>query len=275
MWRWSWLPLALSLLNATAIASDLVREQRYAIEIKESLAVGKAISLKAGDQEFLAIHGEAVAGEARGAAILLHGMGGDPAWSPVIQPLRIGLPDHSWETLSLQMPVAPAGADGWSYTALIPEAAPRISAAIEFLKQRKIKKIVIIGHSLGVRMGLEALASGLPKEVIAFVAIGTPTNSGDTETGVLGALAKINLPILDIYGSRDLSSVVKGAKARAMAANKAGNSGYEQLEIAGANHFFVGLEDSLLARVRAWIGKQAAGSKGVAEEEDGAEQQQK
>ncbi|MEJ2528758.1 MAG: DUF3530 family protein [Gammaproteobacteria bacterium] len=140
-----------------------------------------------------------------------------------MQPLRTGLTEHGWETLSLQMPLAPLGVASTAYASLIPEAAPRISAAIEFLKQRKIKKIVIIGHSLGARMGLEALAAGVPKEVIAFVAIGTPTRVDDPETGTLGALKKIKLPLLDIYGSRDLPSVMTGAKARELAARQAGN----------------------------------------------------
>ncbi len=211
MWRWG-LFCSLFLLGATALASDLVLEQKNAIEIKESLVVGKAISLKAGDQEFLAIHAEADIAEPKGAAILLHGMGGNPAWSPVVQPLRIGLPEHGWEILSLQMPVAPTGAAAWAYGPLIPEAAPRVAAAVEFLKQREIEKIVLVGHSMGARMGLEAIASNLPKEIIAFVAVGTPTNTEDPETGVLGALKKIKLPILDIYGSRDLSSVIDSAK---------------------------------------------------------------
>jgi hypothetical protein len=75
MWRWGLL-CSLLLIGATALASDLLQEQKNAIEIKESLVVGKAISLKAGDQEFLAIHGEADIAEPKGAAILLHGMGG-------------------------------------------------------------------------------------------------------------------------------------------------------------------------------------------------------
>ncbi len=274
MWRWG-LFCSLFLLGAAALASDLVLEQKNAIEIKESLVVGKVISLKAGDQEFLAIHAEADIAEPKGAAILMHGMGGNPAWSPVVQPLRIGLPEHGWEILSLQMPVAPTGAAAWAYDPLIPEAAPRVAAAVEFLKQREIEKIVLVGHSMGARMGLEAIASNLPKEVIAFAAVGTPTNTEDPETGVLGALKKIKLPILDIYGSRDLSSVKDSAKDRLRAAHKAENSAYEQVEIQGADHFFLGLEDSLLARVRGWMGKQAAQVKQEAEEAPAGGKQQK
>ncbi len=275
MYRWALLLLSFSSVISSALASDLLQEQKNAIEIKENLVVGKAITLKAGDQEFLAIHGEAERGEAKGAVILLHGMGVNPAWSVVIQPLRLGLPGHGWETLSLQMPVAPKGAAVWAYDSLIPEAAPRVNAGIEFLKQRKIRKIVIIGHSMGARMGLEAIATGVSKEVIAFVAVGAPTRQDEPEAGVLGALAKIKLPVLDIYGSRDLSSVITGSKARLRVARKAENSGYQQVEIQGADHQFRGLESSLLARVSSWIGRQAAQSKESVEEEPEEDKQQK
>lgn len=257
MWKWSWLIIPVLLLVESAMASDLLREQRNAYEIRNNLAVGKAIDLKAGEQEFLAIHQESGSKEIKGAVILLHGMGSNPAWAAVVQPLRTGLAEQGWETLSLQMPLAPLGVASANYEPLIPEAAPRISAAIEFLKQRKIKKIVIIGHSLGARMGLEALAAGLPKEVIAFVAIGAPTQVDEPGTGTLGALNKIKLPLLDIFGSRDFPSIMAGAKARETAAHDAGNNGYQQIEIVGADHFFQGMEDGLLARVRSWIGKQA------------------
>ncbi len=257
-------------LCGVVTASDILREQRYAHEIKQGLVVGNALDLKAGEQEFLAIHGESESKKIKGAVILLHGMGGNPAWSVVVQPLRQGLIEHGWETLSLQMPLAPRGADPWAYAALIPEAAPRIAAAINFLQQRKIEKIVIIGHSMGARMGLQSIAAGTPNEVIAFVAVGIPTQSKEPGSGTLGALKKVKLPILDIYGSRDLPSVLGSAKARNIAALQAGNDGYRQVEIVGADHYFRGLDDALLSRVNAWIGREAAQSELVVEQTDPA-----
>ncbi len=270
MWRVLVVLVLWAALCGGATASDILREQRFAQEIKQDLVVGTPISMKAGDQEFLAIHGESESKVIKGAAILLHGMGGNPAWSMVVQPLRLGLTGHGWETLSLQMPLAPRGADIWAYNALIPEAAPRIAAAINFLQQRKIEKIVIIGHSMGARMGLESLAAGTPNGVIAFVAVGIPTQSKEPDAGVLGVFEKVKLPILDIYGSRDLPSVLDSARARKIAALQAGNDGYRQVEIDGADHYFRGLGDTLLSRVNAWVGREAAQSKLVSEQTDPA-----
>jgi len=261
MWRVLVFLILWMLSCSLTIASDLLREQRYAQEINDGLVVGKALSLKAGDQEFLAIHGESDNKKIKGGVILLHGMGANPAWSVVVQPLRMGLTEHGWETLALQMPVAPRGAGLWAYTALIPEAAPRIAAAVQFFQQRKIAKIVIIGHSMGARMGLESLAAGVPNGVIAFVAVGIPTNADESDAGTLGALKKLKLPILDIYGSRDLPSVLGNVKNRNIAARQAANEGYRQVEIVGADHYFRGMDETLLARVNAWIGREAAQSK--------------
>lgn len=268
MWKWSWLCITLMLLAGVVAASDLLREQRNAYEIRKDLVGGKAIDLKAGELDFLAIHGESSSKDVRGAAILLHGMGSNQAWAAVVQPLRMGLTEHGWETLALQLPLAPMGVASTAYEPLIPEAAPRISAAIEFLKQRNINKIVIIGHSLGARMGLESLAADMPKEVIAFVAVGAPTQVDAPDVGTLGALKRIKLPLLDIYGSRDLPSVVTGAKARKLAARQAQNEKYQQVVITGANHFFQGMEDGLMVRVRSWISRQAAEAVLVKSEED-------
>jgi len=76
-----------------------------------------------------------------------------------------------------------------------------------------------------------------------------------TDGGTLGALQRIMIPVLDIYGSRDLDDVVDSAPLRAAAARKARNPDYRQTEIAGANHFFQGLEDTLVSRVNAWISR--------------------
>ncbi len=236
-----------------ALASDLARERRIAEQIEDAILVGEPVQLKAGELDFLAIHAPANTDTTRGAVILLHGMGANPDWTDVIQPLRSELPEHGWETLSLQLPVASADAPSKAYLALISEAGPRIGAAVDFLKQEGSSNMVLIGHSLGARMGAEYLAQGTPPEIRAFVAVGLSARMEQTESGSLGALQGIRIPILDIYGSRDLDSVLQSAPARAAAARKARNPDYRQTEIAGANHFFQGLEDTLVTRVYAWI----------------------
>ncbi len=248
--------VGLTVFVSAAGGSDLVREGRIARGLTEELVVGEALTLKAGDLEFFAIHTAAETPEVRGGVILLHGRGAHPEWLDVIQPLRVELPKSGWETLSLQLPLAGVDSNARTYEQLIPEANPRIAAAVEFLRQRKIRNIVLVGHSLGARMGVHYLASGqVPQEVRAMVAVGLHFGPEDSPVDTAGDLAKVKLPLLDIYGSRDLSRVLAGAQARAAAARKAENGAYRQAEVIGADHMFQGMDQTLVARVRGWIEK--------------------
>jgi dienelactone hydrolase len=248
--------LFVAMITTVTVAADLEREKRLATELAKKQLVGEGVTLKAGSDEVFAIHTEVEHGDLRGGAILLHGRGAYPDTPMVIKPLRTYLPKHGWESISIQMPLAATSSGGAEYEKLIPEAAARISAAVEYLQQRKIEKIVIIGHSLGARMAAHYLAAeSLPKEIIAWVAIGVMLEPEGSESKTSEELSKIKLPTLDIYGSRDLMMVRSSAKQRKTTARKAENDGYLQVVVPGANHSFVGLEEALASRVSAWMAK--------------------
>jgi len=61
--------------------------------------------------------------------------------------------------------------------------------------------------------------------------------------------------LLDLYGTQDLRGVLGSTKARA--ASQVDNTGYRQLAIAGADHFFRGLETTLVKRVSSWLSRNA------------------
>jgi len=73
------------------------------------------------------------------------------------------------------------------------------------------------------------------------------------------SLAKIKIPVLDLYGEEDLFSVLNSVERRANAAAQAGNKHYYQLRIPGANHFFRDQEEILVKRVGGWLNHYAAG----------------
>ncbi len=103
----------------------------------------------------------------------------------------------------------------------------------------EVENIVIISHSLGARMAVEHLAGGKSPEVRALVTVGLSADKNERESGTLGALQKLTLPLLDIYGSQDLEVVLNTVHERAAAAKKAKNSSYRQTRIEGADHFSV------------------------------------
>ena len=240
-------------LGSGCLASDLEKEKRWSDQIVDSLLVGEAVQLQAGDTQFLGIFTEAGDGPGNRAVILAHGIGVHPDWPEIINPLRSDLPDHGWSTLSIQMPVLANDAALKDYAPLFDEVAPRIDAAIQFLHERGNRTIVLIGHSLGAAMAASYLGASEKPGVQGFVAIGLSVIELDDRMNSALALEKIRIPVLDLYGSRDLETVLRSAKSRAAAARSAGNSNYRPLEIEGADHFFVGMEDTLNRRVYGWL----------------------
>jgi len=255
--------LAILLLGLAtgATASDIFKERRWAEQIRDGLLVGEAQTLEADGRGFLALFTPVPGDGIRGGAILLHGMGAHPNWPDVIGPLRRELPEARWATLSLQLPVLPNDARPDEYLALFPEADARIDAGIRQLERLGIKNIVIIGHSLGAAMGANFLAQRQQDypTLRAFVGIGMNGRPG-TPAYAPDALAKITLPVLDIYGSQDLDAVINTARARAGAARQAGNPAYRRVEIPGADHFFRGLDATLVKRVASWLTRTAPGT---------------
>lgn len=241
-----------------ALASDILKERRWAEQIKEGLLVGEPVTLKQGELEFLGIYTPSAATKLRGGVLLLHGVGAHPDWSDIISPLRQELPEAGWSTLAIQLPILPNDAEADEYLPLFPAANARITAGIFYLQQQGIQNIVIVGHSMGSAMGAHFLASAAAgAEVVrAFVGIGMNRRPG-TVAHTPDAVAKLRIPVFDLYGSQDLDGVLLGAKERRSAA--ATNPDYQQQEIPGADHFFRGQENTLVKRIGSWLSAHAPG----------------
>jgi pimeloyl-ACP methyl ester carboxylesterase len=246
--------IILSLTSMQARASDLAKEKRWSAQIIDSLLVGDAVELKAGDTPFLGIFTPASNGSTERAAIIVHGIGVHPDWPEVISPLRSELPEHGWSTLSVQMPILANDAALKDYLPLFDEVAPRLNAAIAYLREQGNKTIVIIAHSLGASMAARFAADNPGAGIDGLVLISVSVIEIDAKMNSADALGAIKLPVLDLFGSRDLDNVLATRQQRAKAASrKAGNTDYRQLDIEGADHFYVGVEDELLRRVYGWL----------------------
>jgi len=234
-------------------ASDLAKEKRWADQIVEFLIDGDAVWLDADGQKFLSIYTEATSDPVRGGVILVHGSGAHPNWQDVIHPLRTQLPERGWSTLSVQMPVLANDAEYQEYAPLFDEVAPRLDAAVDYLKQQGIDHILLVAHSLGSAMSAYYLSSGSRPDISGFVAIGMPGPRPDKRMNTLETLKKISIPLLDLYGSKDLEGVLSSASDRK--AGAAQNSTYSQQVVDGANHFFVDKNTELVNSVSDWIAK--------------------
>lgn len=245
--------IGLALLSLNIHASDLEKEKRWADQVVDAIIDGEAVWLNDGKSDFLSIYTEAEEDKGR-AVVVMHGTGIHPDWQQVVQPLRVGLTEHNWNTLSIQMPVLANEAEYPEYAPLYDEVAPRIDAAIKYLKDNGSKEVILIGHSQGSAMTAYYLSTTKP-DVKGFVAIGMAAFAGDPRMNSIKSLETINIPVLDLYGSEDLEEILASVKARAAAAEKAGNKNYTQIQITG-NHFFDGEEEALLETVADWLEKQ-------------------
>ncbi len=110
-------------------------------------------------------------GSTRKAAIVMHGTGVHPNWPTVMQPLRVGLTESGWHTLSIQMPVLANEAEHAAYAAIYDWVPGRIDAAVAHLRKQGFQTVVLIAHSQGSTMSVYNLSHG-GAAVDGFVAVG-------------------------------------------------------------------------------------------------------
>jgi pimeloyl-ACP methyl ester carboxylesterase len=241
----------LSQFSVAVNASDIEREKRLASEIVDSIMDGDAEFLNADGHEFLAIYTEA--DEPRGGVVIMHGRGYHPDWSDVANPLRVGLAENGWNTLSIQMPVLDKEARFYDYLEIMEEAGPRIEAAIDFLQDQGNEKIVLIAHSCSVHMTMDWIDRGLMHDVDAFVGIGMGAVDYQQPMKRPFPLDKMQVPVLDVYGEDEFPAVLRSAPERLAMMRKAGNPKSKQMTVPNANHYFTDQGEALLEAITPWL----------------------
>jgi len=241
----------LLLCNQMLHASDWERELRLSNEIVDSILDGEAIILKTTGRDFLGIYTEAE--DAEKAVIVMHGRGFHPDWVDTVQPLRIGLVDYGWNTLSIQMPVLDKAAKYYDYVPIFDEAIPRIQAAIEFLQGQGNRNIVIIAHSCSVHMSMHYLDRSGDQSLLAYVGIGMGATDYKQPMQQPFPLDKLTIPVLDIYGSEDFPAVHRLAPRRWSNIQRAGHGLSKQMVIDDADHYFTDRGDKLVLQVGTWL----------------------
>ncbi len=251
--RLSSLLLVLSLLSPALGAVNLSEEQRLSEQLEAPALEGEARWLEAGDVRFLAILKKSDAVRRLGGAILLHDLGDHADAPSVIRPLRLELARRGWDTLSLQLPRPLEPMTEAGRAEALAQGARRIQAAVEWFKTQRTSPLVLVGHGLGAETALAWLSGSPAREVSALAAIGLSAGDGSGDDPVIQAIARVKLPLLDLYGERDRPEVTATAQARRASAARARQSGYRQDRVMGADHAFSGLRESLLQRVASWL----------------------
>lgn len=243
--------LALAAVQVAAAEPDYAREERLAAQISDAIFDGDPEWLSAGGRRFLSIYAEPDNPSA--AVLILHGRGFHPDWADAVNPLRVGLLDHGYATLSLQMPVLDKDARYYDYLPVFPHAHDRIEAGIGWLRDRGFDRVVLVAHSCGVHMAMDWIADGGGGQIDAFAGLGMGATDYGQPMLQPFPLASIRVPVLDLYGADEYPAVVRGAPDRRAAIEAAGNPRSRQAVLPGADHYFAGQGDALVAAVAEWL----------------------
>lgn len=236
---------------------DLARERRIAAQISDSILDGEPLHLQGADgHEFLAISTESAVQPVLGNLIILHGRGHHPDWINAIQPMRVGLAEHGWNTLSIQLPVLDASSKYYDYVEIFDAAMPRIEAAIEHARISDPGPVILIAHSCGahmahhwfVRRGTDAGSS-----IDGFIGIGMGATDYGQPMREPFALDRIKVPVLDLYAENDFGAVRRFAPQRWSMIASAGHPHSAQRVIGGAEHYFVDRGDDLVNVIADWL----------------------
>ncbi|MCP4494152.1 MAG: DUF3530 family protein [Gammaproteobacteria bacterium] len=244
--------LILLFSSQAVYASDWLREQRMAAEISDIIFDGEVVALPGAEREFLGIYTETEISSK--AVLVIHGRGFHPDWADAIQPLRVGLVEYGWNTLSIQMPVLAKQARYYDYVEIFVEVMPRITTALEYLKENGNKHIAIVAHSCGVHMTMHYLKQHGDDGLVAYVGIGMGATDYKQPMREPFPLERLTVPVLDIYGVEDYPAVHRLAAERWRQIRQAGAKLSQQTVIDNADHYFTDQGDALVEAVGQWLG---------------------
>lgn len=250
--RAAWLAgLFLLAAGVTAGEPDYAREQRLANEIVDVILDGEPEWLEAGEREFLAVYTEA--DDSRAGVVILHGRGFHPDWADTVNPLRVGLVERGYSTLSLQMPVLHKEAKYYDYVPIFHHAHARIEAGIRFLRDKGHEKVVLLAHSCGAHMAMDWIRVKRDSTIDAFVGLGMGATDYRQPMHQPFPLSWMHVPVLDLYGDREYPAVIRLAPQRKAMIEDAGNPRSRQQVLPGADHYFTDQGSPLVAAVADWL----------------------
>ncbi len=240
----------------TEVQPNYEREKRMIGEIEDAVMDGDVEYLPIGDdKEVFSIYMEGESENPKGGVIVVHSRGYHANWDSVVKPVRIGLAEKGWSTLSVQMPVLEKSAKYYDYVPIFPYAHERIDAAINFYKQRGIDNIILIGHGCGAHMTMSYIDKYGDDKLAAYVGIGMGATDFRQKLVKQFPLDKMLSPTLDIFGENDFPGVKRMSEYRKGLLDIAGNKKSTQLVVEKADHYYKEGEtaEDLVDTIDAWL----------------------
>lgn len=245
--------LLISADSVTYAADASAYEEGLTGRLARSYINGESVWISLDERPFLGLYRRSTSLGPSRAALILHSMGAHADWPDVISPLRTYLPGKGWSTLSIQLPVLAPQTSLSDYGASFRQSALRLRASIKYLQDQGHANIVLLGYSFGASTAIDYLASdssgvrglaGISMQEFPFL---------NPPFRLVEQLEKTNVPVLDVYGSRDYSDVLRSVDDRRLAASKGGNRAYQQQIIKDADHYFSSKQGELVDRIVEWL----------------------
>lgn len=233
--------LLVALAGTAAFATDPARESDLIDGVGSRYGKDAMVWLSGPTGRFAALLQEGVQRETGGGIVLLHGIDQSPDDPELLRGLRLELPQRGWTTLSLFAPLREAGADAAAYQSLQAEYAGRLQASLDFLAQRRVAPVALLGQRAGASMLIRYLAAHPDTRVAGLVVIELPDE-------VPQELAGIKTPVLDI-----IAGTQGDALARRRKILMKDNAGYRQLVITDAGRDLGVMQELLLNRIHGWL----------------------
>ena len=235
---------------------DYTREDRMIAEIEDAVMDGDVeyLPLK-GDKEVFSIYMEPDVDKPKGGVIILHSRGYHANWSSTIKPLRVGLAEKGWHTLSVQMPVLEKSAKYYDYVSVFPYSHERIDAALSFYKQLGVDNVILVSHGCGAHMSMSYFDKYGDGKINAYVGIGMGATDYKQKVIKRFPLDIMLKPVLDVYGENDFPGVIRLSESRQDLMDVAANAKSAQMVIKGADHYYKenGTAQVLTNTIDAWL----------------------
>ncbi len=267
--------LALLCLSGPAAALDLAGERDWARDVARTASGADLIWLRADGVPFPALWRPEAKRPPQGAALILPERGTHPDWPQVIAPLRRGLAARGWATLALALPDTPP------WTQALDQAHTRLAAALDHLAGRGITNVALIGYGWGALVAADFVARREEPDPVRAVALVSLLSPAPTELDAPALLARLTLPVLDLFAAKDLPVVLAEAPRRRTMAARArpdgeappspsprarglryahsGNLAYLQVVVPATGHDYASRQAWLVKRVGDWLNRVAPG----------------
>ena len=221
-------------------------------QIVSDLFDGEPVWLDANEHTFLAIH-TLNEDAPKGTVIIAHGRGCHPDWPEVAGPLRTGLVEAGWSTLSIQMPVLEKGKKYYDYLPLMPFAHQRFEAAIKYAKQQSDLPVILAAHSCGAHMANDWLFNNSDSNIDGYIIMGAGATDYKQDLKTPFPFAKMQVPVFDLYGEQEFPRPLAMIEERKQLIEQGGNAQSKQQQLADADHYFHEAGEPLTEMVADWL----------------------